>query len=117
MKKASRSAMQKWRRSTSKAMRSIPNGITPSSHGATKPQVEALILPRRLSMARSQLRRLLNRSLCMLPGVAYYGATLHAPGEALGGAMDDGAGASVLTDARAARRTGGFCTSWRCGGD
>src|ERR1700691_4726595 len=49
MKKASRSAMQKWRRSTSKAMRSIPNGITPSSHGATKPQVEALILPRRLS--------------------------------------------------------------------
>src|ERR1700677_1263985 len=51
MKKASRSAMQKWRRSTSKAMRSIPNGITPSSHGATKPQVEALILPRRLGRA------------------------------------------------------------------
>src|ERR1700677_3586573 len=52
MKKASRSAMQKWRPSTSKAMRSIPNGITPSSHGATKPQVEALILPRRLSVGR-----------------------------------------------------------------
>src|ERR1700684_284816 len=30
-------------------MRSIPNGITPSSHGVAKPQVEALFLLRRLS--------------------------------------------------------------------
>src|ERR1700677_225823 len=64
MKKASRSAMQKWRRSTSKAMRSIPNGITPSSHGATKPQVEALILPRRLSCAR-------NRSFSVFSTIVY----------------------------------------------
>ena len=37
---------RKWRRSTSKAMRSIPNGTTPSSHGTAKPQVQAFILRR-----------------------------------------------------------------------
>src|SRR5208337_2636894 len=52
-KKASRSATPKWRPSTSKATPSIPNGITPSSHDVTKPQVEAFVLRRRLSVARS----------------------------------------------------------------
>src|SRR5208337_3112118 len=50
-KKASRSATPKWRPSTSKATPSILNGITPSSHDVAKPQVEAFILRRRLSLA------------------------------------------------------------------
>ena len=53
-KKASKSATPKWRRSTSKATPSIPNGTTPSGHDLAKPQVEALISRRRLRASAAE---------------------------------------------------------------
>src|SRR5277367_709456 len=49
MRRASLSATPKWRPSTSKATRSIPSGITPSSPVPAKHQVEVLISRRRLT--------------------------------------------------------------------